>query len=419
MLPILTAHLRVADRLRKEKPHRGWNGKTSIPSQIGFCIVSRDRKGREMSIITIVGAGMMGSAMSRPATDNGHRVRLVGTPLDRAIIDSIRTSGYHPTLRRQMPESVEACQVEELDRALEGADLVIGGVSSFGVEWFADHVLPKLRMNVPVLSITKGLNGGGDGELIPFPHHLESRLPPEKRGRIPFCAVGGPCISFELADRRHTMVVFCGSDGRAVSKVRRMLTTGYYHVSESTDVAGVEGCAALKNAYAMGVSLAVGIADREVGELDSESAKALCSPGAPDRNPVYNPQAALFAQSCLEMSRIVRLLGGDETLAGVLPGAGDLFVTIFGGRTRRLGSLLGRGIPFPEAREMLHNVTLEAVAIIRCVSRALRLRAERGEVRLSDFPLLFHMEAVLEGGAPPEPPYALFGETGKSACPAE
>ena len=41
-----------------------------------------------MSIITIIGAGMMGSAMSIPASDNGHEVRLVGTPLDR---DSFHT----------------------------------------------------------------------------------------------------------------------------------------------------------------------------------------------------------------------------------------------------------------------------------------------------------------------------------------
>lgn len=107
---------------------------------------------------------------------------------------------------------------------------------------------------------------------------------------------------------------------------------------------------------------AVGIADREVGELDAAAAEALCAPGAPDRNPVYNPQAALFAQSCLEMRRIVSLAGGDGALAGELPGAGDLYVTIFGGRTRRLGTLLGRGIPFTEAQKILKGVTLEAVA---------------------------------------------------------
>ena len=43
-----------------------------------------------MSIITIVGAGMMGSAMSIPASDNGNEVRMVGTPLDRKIIDNAR-----------------------------------------------------------------------------------------------------------------------------------------------------------------------------------------------------------------------------------------------------------------------------------------------------------------------------------------
>ena len=38
-----------------------------------------------MSNITIVGAGMMGSALAFPARENGHRVRLTGTHLDREI----------------------------------------------------------------------------------------------------------------------------------------------------------------------------------------------------------------------------------------------------------------------------------------------------------------------------------------------
>ena len=39
--------------------------------------------------ITIIGAGMMGSALAYPAFENGNEVRLVGTPLDRDIIDGI------------------------------------------------------------------------------------------------------------------------------------------------------------------------------------------------------------------------------------------------------------------------------------------------------------------------------------------
>ena len=201
------------------------------------------------------------------------------------------------------------------------------------------------------------------------------------------------------------MVYFCGEDPTVLETIRGMLATGYYHILTTTDVAGVEGCVALKNAYAMGVSLAVGLADREVGDLDGEAAAALCAPGAPDRNPVYNPQAALFAQSCLEMRRIVERMGGDGALAGGVPGAGDLYVTIFGGRTRRLGTLLGRGIPFAEAEKILKGVTLESVAIITRVARALRA----GGVNRVEFPLLFHMDAILNGGAEVDLPWDQFG----------
>ena len=45
-----------------------------------------------MSIITIIGAGMMGSALAFPARENGHTVRLTGTPLDREIIDAARAN---------------------------------------------------------------------------------------------------------------------------------------------------------------------------------------------------------------------------------------------------------------------------------------------------------------------------------------
>lgn len=39
-----------------------------------------------MAVITIVGAGMMGSALAFPARENKNEVRVVGTHLDREII---------------------------------------------------------------------------------------------------------------------------------------------------------------------------------------------------------------------------------------------------------------------------------------------------------------------------------------------
>ncbi|NLV91904.1 MAG: glycerol-3-phosphate dehydrogenase [Firmicutes bacterium] len=332
-----------------------------------------------MRTITIVGAGMMGSAMCTPAHDNGHIVRLVGTPLDREIIASVKQSRFHPTLQRHLPTGVQAYQIEELEQALDGAELVIGGVSSFGVDWFSEQVLPLIPTHLPVLLVTKGLAAESDGELIPFPHYMQRKVGLGKR--LSLNAVGGPCTSYELADRRPSVVCFCGEDASTLARLKEMLETDYYHISISTDVVGVEAAVALKNAYALGVSLAIGLIEREEGIGCREA---------------YNPQAALFGQAMREMASLVGLVGGkEESLAF---GIADLYVTIFGGRTRRLGTLLGRGLSFQDAMTELEGITLESVAIATAVAKAMRIQEEKGAIKMTDFPLLKHVDEIINQG---------------------
>ncbi len=110
-----------------------------------------------MSVITFVCAGQMNSAITFPAFENGHEVRLVGSPLDREIIDGLKKDNYHITLKRTLHEGIKYYQIEELQEALEGADLILGGVSSFGLDWFCDEILPVLPEEVPLLTVTKGM----------------------------------------------------------------------------------------------------------------------------------------------------------------------------------------------------------------------------------------------------------------------
>ena len=74
-----------------------------------------------MSIVTIVGSGMMGSALAFPARENGHEVRLVGTHLDREIIDACKATNRHPKFVKDFPRGVKFYQIEELECALDGA----------------------------------------------------------------------------------------------------------------------------------------------------------------------------------------------------------------------------------------------------------------------------------------------------------
>lgn len=326
-----------------------------------------------MSIITIVGAGMMGSAMCFPAADNGHEVRLVGIH-NRESIDSVRATGYHTTLKRTLPDGVKAYHIEGLKEALEGADLVISGVSSFGVKWFEETVLPLLPDNTPVLSVTKGLESLPDGTLVPFPTAMTSRA----GKKVSLNAVGGPVISFELADRQQTEIAFCGADMEVLKKLKAMLETDYYHITLTTDVPGLECAVAMKNAYALGVSLAIGLNERKYGE------------GTPEH---YNPQAALFGQSTREVMKLMQLMGARmETMPFF---AGDLYVTVFGGRTRRIGILLGKGHSYEEARQILAGITLESVAIATLAAEAIRRQETRGLAKVSDFPLLMHIDGII------------------------
>ena len=358
-----------------------------------------------MSIVTIIGSGMMGSAMARPASDNGHQVRVVGSPLDDHIITALKAGKDHPTLKRSFAGVATPYYINELQEALLGADVIVGGISSFGVDWFSENILPVLPRGILVVSITKGMRLTDSDSLEVFPHYFAS-----KRPDLNFVAVGGPCISFELFDRRQTMVYFCGKNAEAAKQAKAIFGTAYYHIIPSTDTIAVECSVALKNAYAMGVSMAVGLAEKEKGINDARSITENSIPGTLDLNPTYNPQAALFAQSCLEMRRLVELLGGDGRLVTGLPGAGDLYVTVFGGRTRRLGTLLGRGMKYSQAREVLRGVTLEAVAIITCVAEFLRRAEKSGKADPKQFPLMMHMDSILNAEAPVELDWDSFGD---------
>ncbi|MBQ8075227.1 MAG: glycerol-3-phosphate dehydrogenase [Oscillospiraceae bacterium] len=342
-----------------------------------------------MSIITVVGAGMMGSAMSFPARDNGHEVRLVGIH-NRENIESIRNCGYHLTLKRQLPDGVKAYHLDGLAEAMEGADVILCGVSSFGIEWFEENIVPLVPEGTPVLSITKGLEKDAEGNLQPFPTGIIRRAA-EKGQHICFNAVGGPVTSYELADRQQTHICFCGEDLEVLKKLKAIFSTDYYHISLTTDVAGLETAVAMKNAYALGVSLAVGINNIQYGK---------------DGMQHYNPQAALFEQGVREAGKIISFMGGKPETAMFF--AGDLYVTIFGGRTRLLGTLLGEGKTFAEAKEMLSGITLESVAIATRVAEAVRQLEAKGILNGEEFPLLMHVDDIISHGASLDIPWKKF-----------
>ena len=347
-----------------------------------------------MTAVSILGSGVMATALTFPLADNGHEVRLVGTHLDRHIIDALRATGVHPGLEREIPEAIGVYQIEELEAAFEGAEIVMSGVNSIGVRWAGEKLAPLLEPGTMVISIAKGIEADEHGDLRILPDVLAEQTPPEMRARVSWSAVAGPSIAGEVAARRDTCVVFTGREEGALRRLAETFRTPWYHVWTSPDFVGVEACAALKNCYALGVGFAEGILERS-GEAES-----------PDRNHDY--EAALFGQAAVEIGQMVRLLGGRAETTHGLAGVGDMYVTSTGGRNVRVGRLVGSGLRFSEAREKMAGVTLEGAAAIEIIGDALMKLTERKSIEPTDFPLMRHLHAVVVEDQPARMPWDTF-----------
>ncbi len=350
-----------------------------------------------MSTITILGAGLMGTAVAWPLADNGHAVRLVGTHLDADIIRSCQASGYHPRLRRQLPAGVQPFYVEQLDQALAGADLIVSGVSSPGVHWIGRTLGPRLWPGATIIAVTKGLEATPAGNPAILPDVLRDEFPPALRERVSLAAIGGPCIAGELAGRRHSCVFFTSRDADALARLKATFQTSYYHITTSTDIIGVEVCAALKNAYTVAVGIASGLLEA-AGGVDEAGAG------------MHNLAAGMFGASMREMARIVALMGGGAEYVAWLPGAGDQYVTCVGGRTIRLGRLLGSGRTYTQAVAELAGETLEGAYVLQQLARALPVWEAQGRIGRAELPLLRLLCQVITEDATVEIPFeALFG----------
>ena len=328
-----------------------------------------------MEKIAIVGAGVMGTAVAYPLTDNGFAVNLVGTHLDEAIIDSCKDNRFHPRLKRIIPDAINPFYISELEQALQDVSFIVSGVNSNGVRWIGKTLAPYVNTDTRIIAITKGLEVTTDGELVILPEVMRAQFPEQVREWVSIAAVGGPCIAGELAGRRQSCVYFGSRELDTVTALRGYFQTDYYHVWTTNDVRSLEIAVALKNAYALGVGVAAGVL-QAAGGVDAADAH------------MHNLAAALFARGCKEMHLILTALGANPEFAYSLPGAGDMYVTAAGGRSVTLGKLMGTGMQYKEASAQLAGETLEAAMIIQQMGLALPAFYAKGILNQGDLPLM-------------------------------
>jgi glycerol-3-phosphate dehydrogenase (NAD(P)+) len=288
-----------------------------------------------MAKILILGAGVMGTAITFPLAENGHEVVLVGTHLDGDIIRSLSESQVHPKLKRPIHARVTPCAHHTLGEHIDAAEAIFLGVNSLGVTWAAETLAPVLQRPLPVVFLTKGL--AGDGERISIlPDVFRNHLPRAVQDHAQLAAVGGPSIAAEISQHAETCVTIASRDSALLDPLASLLRTTYLHVWTTTDLLGVELSVALKNLYAFAVGLIQGVTGGEPSRASTTHS--------------HNPAAAVFAQGLWETAHLLELMGADLYHLFALPGAGDLFATSERGRNVQAGRLVGSGIAYPEIK---------------------------------------------------------------------
>jgi glycerol-3-phosphate dehydrogenase (NAD(P)+) len=344
--------------------------------------------------ILVFGAGAMGSAFCFPAADAGNDVSLVGTELDKEWIQSVRETGVHPKLKMRFPENVLPLTHDQLGAALKTCDLIVLGVSSAGIPWAVDQLGPLMRDTTPILLLTKGLRTRENALQI-LPDSIRAELAGYGIRNAAVGAVAGPCIASELAARRDTSIVIGYPKGSPLELIVPLLATPYYHVRPSTDLVGIEACAALKNFYALAVGYPAGL----LAKQGKSGNGAL----------MHNLAAGLFTQSLTEMTRLVSFLGGQPATVMGLAGAGDLYVTCQAGRNSRMGYLLGNGLRYSEAKaNHMADETVEGTELAFSIAPAFDYMFQQGCLGPKAFPLA---KAILDAvchDLPMEIPWGAF-----------
>ena len=313
-----------------------------------------------MSKIIIIGAGAMGSAFALPCLDNNHDINIVGTHLENEFIDKLKNNNnLHPGLNTNIPKGIKIFKFDKFDELLKSkVDLIVLGISSKGIEWVSDQ-LSRIYKDIKIpnlLMLTKGLSiHDNNYELLV--DKLQRLLSLKNISNVNISAVGGPCLAAGLANRVHSSVVIANKDIQVAKKIADMLNTNYYHTSYSADLNGVEVSAAIKNIFSMAVG----------------AAKGLCSDNVLDevREKNYlNTASALIKQSIHEMEIFVEHLRGKKETVKGLAGLGDLYVSSGGGRNAKMGSYIGEGLTFSEAKKTkMEKVTVEGADLAKEIAK--------------------------------------------------
>jgi len=259
----------------------------------------------------VIGAGAWGTALSDLLARNGHDVRIWAYEWD--VVESINRSHLNRRFLPGSPIYDTITAYNEIDEALDGAELVTLVTPSHVLRSIARSASSSIKRGVPVVVASKGI----ERDTLA----LMTDVVREEISDATVVALSGPSFAAEVIAQQPTAVVIASENENAAVFVQQTFSSIHFRCYTHSDVTGVEIGGALKNVMAVATGIAEGLG---LG---------------------FNARAALITRGLAEMTRLGVKLGAEPATLSGLAGMGDLVLTCTGSlsRNRAVGVEVGKG----------------------------------------------------------------------------
>lgn len=316
-----------------------------------------------MNRIVVVGAGSWGTTVASIAAATTETVlwarrESLATTINTTHVNDEYLPGF------PLPESIVA--TSDLIEAVTDTDAVVMAVPSHGFRQVFTEAAPHIGADVPIVSLTKGIEQGTLATMTGVVAAVAPELSPDLTG-----VLTGPNLASEIMAGQPAASVIAMRDPEAARELQRLFMGPAFRVYTNDDVIGCELGGALKNvmAIASGISDGLGFGD--------------------------NTRATLLTRALTELTRLGVALGGrPETFAG-LAGMGDLIATCSSTQSRnhQVGVRLAQG----KTLDVIVSEMRMVAEGVKTTKSVLGL-AERVSVEM---PIVVHVNHVLEGEMSP------------------
>ena len=315
-------------------------------------------------IVSVLGAGSWGTALSMILADNKHEVRLWSH--NEAQSDEINQKHSNEKYLPGITLSSEIKGFFNLESVLMDTNVIVLAVPTKAIREVVSNIKPFIPEGCHIVHVSKGIE---PDTLFRISEMIEDEL----GGKfLNLSVLSGPSHAEEVSKFHPTTVAVSSENSASAEFIQDVFMNPRFRVYTNSDLIGVEIGGALKNIIALGAGISDGL---DYGD---------------------NAKAALITRGLAEIARLGTKMGASPLTFSGLTGIGDLIVTCTSVHSRnwRAGNMLGKGMPLEETLASMGMV----VEGVRTTKAAYQLSTK---YRI-EMPITFALHSILFNGVSPK-----------------